>query len=228
MSAFTFLVLYALLQNVDNLVLAAAYRLRNVTITSRSNLIIAGLSGIATGAGVIVAQVVKLNANHFGLGSTTEIIGRGILVMIGVWTLVGYFRARLFPAVNSPHFDERGSALLETRVTAETGRPMSLSEAVISGTALAIDNLAPSFAFGLVNPAPQSLAGAGTILALLTAVFSVASVVVGQAIGARGRNGLRWVSPEIASASLIICIAILDPGDVQELLFHLVRTGTGH
>lgn len=219
MYALEFIALFALLQNIDNLVLAAAYRLKDVAITWPSNLVIAGMSGIATGAGVALAQAVKLNVGEFGLGSAAEVIGRGILVMIGSWTLVCYFRVKLFSNINAPVLKNRPSVSNEGAGASDSGKPMTIAEAIVSGTALAVDNLAPSFAFGLVNPARQSLIEAGATLAILTAAFSVVSVYVGQAIGAEGRSRLRWISPEVASGCLIISIGILDYGDVQHLPF---------
>ena len=45
---FTLLALFAIAQNIDNFVLAGAYRFKNVLIPKQPNLLIAILSGVAT------------------------------------------------------------------------------------------------------------------------------------------------------------------------------------
>jgi putative Mn2+ efflux pump MntP len=211
MSAFIFLILFAALQNIDNFVLAAAYRLKAVSIPLPPNLLIAVLSGLATGIAVILAGVTKGAASNLGFGSASEVIGRGLLIMIGVWTLIGYFRARLFPQLTDP---VKGAADPTTRRCAP--QVMRVSEAMIPGIALAVDNIAPSFAFGLQNATHKGITATGFVLAALTAALSVVSVWVGQAVGGQGRNHLRWISPEIASGCLVIAIALLDPGDFAQ------------
>jgi putative Mn2+ efflux pump MntP len=216
MSALIFLVLFALAENIDNLLLAGAYGLRNVIIPLRANLTIATLSGVATGAGVMSARLSQLEAVHFSLASLSEVVGRGMLIMIGVWALVAHFRAKLFPDLdarlphpNKPRDDHSGSANNDRTV-------MCVSAAMLPGTALAVDNIAPSFAFGLVNPKPDSIVATGFILAALTAALSVTAVWIGQATGKRGIDHLLWISPTMASGCLMIAIALLDPGALAQ------------
>lgn len=212
MSAFSLLFLFAAIQNIDNLVLAGSYRLRNVIIPLRPNLTIAVLSGFATGAGVMLAGVSQVEAAHFGLGSFSEVVGRGILVMIGAWTLIGYFHAKLFADLDESSSGDNERHSGHNVSTNRNEIIMCVSAAMIPGTALALDNIAPSFAFGLVIPKHESIIVAGFILAALTAVLSVVSVWIGQAAGVCGRNRLRWISPEMASGCLMIAIVLLDPG----------------
>ena len=213
MSVPVFLVLFALLQNIDNLVLAGAYRLNSISIPLRPNLVIAVLSGLSTGGAVILAKLSQSEALRFGFGSSSEVVGRSILVMIGVWTLVGYFRARLFLCLENSESGETVAAIIPSGSRGLSGASMSVSAVIIPGTALAVDNIAPSFAFGLVNAKQLNLVAIGLILAALTATCSVFSVWVGQAAGRSGRDYLRWISPELASGCLMIAIASLDPGD---------------
>jgi putative Mn2+ efflux pump MntP len=217
-SSLLFLALFALLQNIDNLILAGAYRLRNVTIGLQSNLIIAVLSGLVSAASVTLAQVTTFETSSLGLGSATELIGRGILVMIGVWTLIAYFRAKLFNDFNGSVRTKDDSDNEPATGSRDQARPMGLSEAMISGTALAIDNVAPSFAFGLVNAGHQNLAAVGIVLGLFTGALSLVSVGLGQRAGAGSRLRLRLISPEFASGCLMIVLAIFDPSEIG---FHI-------
>jgi putative Mn2+ efflux pump MntP len=192
-----------------------------VTICWRSNVMIAALSGIATGAGVTIGQTAKIHAGHLGWGSAPEIIGRGILAMIGIWTLIAYFRSRLYGNLQRCLIDQSSDIGGKKAACPSSFRVMSLSEGAISGTALAIDNIGPSFAFGLVNPGHNTLGGAGPLLALFTAALSLAYVWLAQTAKMRGQNLISWVSPEIVSGCLIIGIAILDPSDIGFRLFAL-------
>jgi putative Mn2+ efflux pump MntP len=212
--ALILLVIFAAVQNIDNLVLAGAYRLKNVLVSLRSNLTIAALSGIATGGAVFFARFSQFEARHFCFGSFSEAIGRSILVMIGVWTLVAYFRARLFPGFAKSFCAKDGFRRRQSGPANCIGSLMSVSEAIIPGTALAMDNIAPSFAFGLVTASQQNLVASGSALSVLIVVFSVLSVWIGQALGRRGRKHLHWMAPEIASGCMMIAIALLDPGDL--------------
>jgi putative Mn2+ efflux pump MntP len=207
------LVVFAVVQNIDNLVLAGAYRLKNVLIPLDPNLTIAALSGIATGGAVFLARFSQCEARHFGFGSFSESIGRSILVMIGVWTLVAYFRARLFPGLAKPFVTTDALGRISIAPGNFTGSSMSVSEAIIPGMALAVDNIAPSFAFGLVAARQQNMIATGFALSTLIVVFSVVSVWIGQAFGGRGKKHLHWLAPEIASGCVMIAIALLDPGD---------------
>src|SRR5258708_9487036 len=79
MSAIAIIVLFAVLQNIDNFVLAAAYRLKNVLIPFRMNVLIAVFSGIATGVPVIVASGIRLETVQIGVNLTTHLPGPGTL-----------------------------------------------------------------------------------------------------------------------------------------------------
>jgi putative Mn2+ efflux pump MntP len=216
MSALILVIVFALIQNIDNAMLAIAYRLRNVIIPLRSNLTVAALSGFATGAGVILAGASRFEAANVDLGSFSELVGRGILVMIGIWTLVGYFRSKLFPYLNEALFRDNELNGGHNGSTSGDKIIMGVSAAMIPGTALAADNIAPSFAFGLVNSGQGSIIIAGFILAALTAAFSVVSIWIGQAAGVRGKNHLHWTSPKMVSGCLMIAIGLLEPRDFVE------------
>jgi putative Mn2+ efflux pump MntP len=212
--SFTLLALFAIAQNVDNFVLAGAYRLKNVRIPRGPNVLIAILSGLATmsaaGVGWAFGETVADKGHWVVLNS----IARGLLIMLGVWTIVGYFWKKLFPQLRQLDGDK---SLADLNASVEgPSVPIHSTEAIVVATALAIDNLAPSFAFGVRHPR-YSFASL-LVLALLTATFSVMLVILGQYAGRRKKlrfqHPLRhFVSPELVSGCLIIVIALFDPGD---------------
>ena len=216
----------AVLQNVDNFVLAAAYRLNNVVIPTSKNLLIALLSGIATGVPVAVAAGLRLEAVQMGFNTAAGVAGRGFLLMLGVWTLVGYFRSRLFPQLGEEESDNNEG---HSRIVKSVGKATLIrtSEAMIAGTALAVDNLAPSFAFGLINPVRQNAFLSGLLLGALAAGFSIVAVVCGQISGRTGRQQLQrllpaFIAPELISGLLLIGIAVV-PLDMDDWVAEFLK-----
>lgn len=206
MAFFLYLLLFAVLQNVDNFVLAVAYRWQKIEIPLSFNLLIAGLSALFTAVGIVAANVTNIEAAQRGWNNYAEVLGRGLLVMMGTWTLIGYFRTRLFPKLNLP--DSEGMVLTTTSMK---GR-----DAFLVGTALAVDNLGPSFAFGLVNRASL---GVGLTLTVLTGIVSVIFVALGVTVGANGQQRLSRLSPKLVTGCLILGIALFDPGDIARNAF---------
>ena len=211
MNAFVFakalalLILFGLLQNIDNFVFAVAYRWQNIGIDWKANCLIAAGSALFTELAMLAASCTQFEALRFGWDNYTEIIGRGLLVMIGVWTLVGCLRLKLFPPKGGSTFDS-GATVSQAEIA-----QMSFKEACFLGVALATDNVGPSFAFGLVN---HSTLGFGFVLSALTAIGSLAAVNSGQAVGAKGRKRVRCLSPKFVAGCLILAIGLFDPADI--------------
>jgi putative Mn2+ efflux pump MntP len=206
----------AIYQNVDNFALAAAYRIKNVAIPWRANLLIAFFSGLATGAAVISGYVsgqgIDAEAEHLGLGSISEKTGRGILIMIGVWIMIGYFRSKLFrqlgnsPDPANPANAERTSAESKSNAIVQIRR----SESFVVAVALAADNLGPSFFLGWAGLIRNDVGLSALVLFGLTVLCSVVAVSLGQLVGERGRLQLRFFPAELVSAVLIIGIGLFD------------------
>lgn len=205
MKLLALLIVFAVVQNLDNFVLAAAYRLKHVHITWRANLIIASLSGIATWTCMTLARGAKLHITEMGFGSTLDLLGRAALITVGCWTLLGCFQDKLFARFGErfarPRSSSRGQPIIQ----------MSFRGAAILGAILAIDNLGPSVAFGLVH---LSTAGLGIALSALTGLASIVCILAGQAAGARGQFRLKGNSSKVIGACLIIALGLLQPFDL--------------
>lgn len=219
-------VFFAAVQNIDNLVLAAAYGLKNVHISFRSNLLIGVLSALATGLALLASSVLRWEAVQLGLKPVTEVIGRGVLLMLGIWTLIGCFRSILFRQLGDFKSVEQGRGGFSRPAVV-----MAAQEAVVVGLALAIDNVAPSFAFGLIDSIRQSPFLSVLSLATLTGVCSIVAVWAGQFMGSKGYGQFQKLRPailrpELISGLLLIGIAIL-PLDTDDLSADLLRPQTG-
>jgi putative Mn2+ efflux pump MntP len=227
MSLVALFIVFAGVQNIDNFVLAAAYGLKNVQISVKSNLLIAALSSIATGTALLVSDVLKWEAGQLGFETATETIGRGILLMIGIWTLVACFGSSLFRQLGDARSARQSAAdQLATVIT------MSTPEALVVGVALAVDNIAPSFAFGLVDSIRQIPLLSISLLTALTGGASLLAVRIGQVLGRKGRGQFRktfatTLKPEFISGMLFIAIALL-PLDADNLAEDFLKLQTMH
>jgi putative Mn2+ efflux pump MntP len=220
-------VLFATVQNIDNLVVAVAYGLKNVHISLKSNFLIAALSVIATGLALISAIVLRSEAVELGFKPVTDVVGRGILLMLGVWTLVGCFRSKLFWQLSNMESDWPN----QDGISRAAGE-MTTAEAAVAGVALAVDNLAPSFAFGLIDLIRQSPFVSGLFLTALTGIFSILAVAQGQFLGRKGYAQCRRffpkiLRPELISGLLFIGIAIL-PFDIDDWAADFLTPQTEH
>jgi hypothetical protein len=156
-------------------------------------------------------------AVQIGLSTGAGVAGRGILLMLGVWTLVGYFRSRLFTQLSEEESDNNDD---RRRSAPGQAALIRTSEAMMAGTALAVDNLAPSFAFGLINPIRQNAILFGLLLGALAAGFSIVAVVCGQISGRKGRAQFQrflpaFITPALVSGLLLVGIAVL-PLDIDD------------
>jgi putative Mn2+ efflux pump MntP len=200
-----FLAAFAVAQNIDNLVLAAAYRIKGVLIPSRQNAVIAFASATATAAATTAGWVLGERARLHGW-QNAEVAGRGILIMLGVWSLVGYLWKKIFRQL-----DQAGAPPSPPK---EKENVINNLELMVVAVALAVDNLAPSFAFGVTQPGQTYV----FIPVLTTLIFfsSILTVGVGQSLGSRGKaffgyRSLHFLAPEIVFGILILGIGLFDP-----------------
>lgn len=194
-------------QNIDNLALAAAYRIHNIMIGRRANLLIAGLSGLASGVAVALGCLLEDRARNW-FGDAFKSVSCGILIMIGVWILVGYFRRRMFPQMFGGSASGKTERLPGNLTGRDKPQPMRRREALVAAVALALDNLAPSFIGGLSGTVGQSPIVAGGLLAAFTGLFSYAAVVQGQAVGRKGHSYVGRLAPDVVAGCLVIAVAL--------------------
>lgn len=195
-------------QNIDNFALAAAYRIKNIVIPWRANMLIAIFSGAASGGAVVLGCMLEEKAQDY-IGDALKSVSCGILIMIGVWILVGYFRSKLFPQLGDPLSDEDTEKLPGNLGARDEPTSMNDREALIAAIALAADNLAPSFLGGLSGTLGQNPALIGILLALLTWLCSLVAVAQGQTVGRTGHMRLRHLAPDLVSGCMVIGVALL-------------------
>jgi len=195
-------------QNIDNFALAAAYRIKNIVIPWPANVLIATLSGVASGGAVALGCVLEDKAQEL-VGDRLKSVSCGILIMIGVWILVGHFRAKLFPQLGSSSVGDDAPPLPENVAARAEPTSIRTRETLVVALALAADNLAPSFLGGLSGTLGQNPTLTGILLATLTGLCSLVAVAQGQAVGRRGQIHLRHLAPDLVSGCMVIAIAFL-------------------
>lgn len=220
------LALFATVQNIDNLVVATAYRLKNASIPIRSNLVISLLSGVATGVPAVIAIQLRSEAVHIGLNTSMALIGRGILFMLGVWSLCVCLRPGLFQRLKTPASCGVSSDSRQTQ-SSKGVRPIRAGEAFVVGLALAVDNIGPSFAFGAIDPIRPGFLLSGVMLAATTAGVSVVAVAWGQTLGQKARARSQYLlpaflTPELIAGFLFIALAIV-PIDTDDLFTDFLK-----
>jgi len=198
----------AIYQNVDNFAFAAAYRIKNVVISWRANIVIAIFSGAASGGAVALGSLLEEKAQNF-VGVVLKGVSCGILIVIGVWILGVYVRSNLFPRLGDSASDDDAEKLIEKIDVHDEPSDMSSREAVVAAIALAADNLGPSFLGGFCGTHGANPALPGILLAALTCLFSVFAVTQGQAIGRMQYLALRRTAPGFVSGLMVIGIALL-------------------
>jgi putative Mn2+ efflux pump MntP len=167
---------------------------------------------------MLVSHLLQSRSLRLGVEEGTEIIGQGMLLMLGTWTLVGYFRPILFRRIETTHVDSQNFM-----ASSKPAAAMATREALTVGVAIAIDNVGPSFALGLIGPVGRSV----FTLTILVGIFSILAVSQGQFFGDRCYAKIRKFDspifrPELISGLLFVIIAILPP-DGGDLITELLK-----
>ena len=117
-----------------------------------------------------------------GLGHASHWIGGGVLIAVGVISLVLARRGPKPEAAEGP----------------ERARPFGTGRAVVTGVALSVDNLAAGFALGTYR---TSLAVAATVFGAVSVIMSLVGLELGARIGAAaGDRG------ELVASAMLVAV----------------------
>lgn len=178
---FLSVVLFTLAVSADGLVVGLAYGVRNIRIPMASLLVIALTSALAVSCSMLCGQT----AAHFLSPAAASSLGAVLLMAMGLYFFMGFFRERVRAAADSPEpllsleLKPLGVIvhILKDPGVADFDRSgvISLKEAMFLGLALALD------AFG-----------AGMGLAMTGAPIFLTAVVVGMIKFIIVHTGARW------------------------------------
>ncbi|MBX5437308.1 MAG: manganese efflux pump [Alicyclobacillaceae bacterium] len=167
------MVAIAVASNLDNAGVGIAYGVRKVRIPWQANLLVAVISGLATGLSGLVGHLLT---RYICLVYATW-IGAAVVIAVGVWVLTSPWRQQRKRG--------RGQANVVSRILTDPiaadidhSHTISPSEAVLLGVALALNALAGGFDAGLAH--------IGVLwTALLVGILSFASLGLSAYVGQR-------------------------------------------
>lgn len=136
----------AVASNLDNAGVGIAYGVRGVRISLTANALIAFISGLVTWISGVAGQVIVLYVPE----RTASYIGAGVMILVGIWVMTDPLRARLRQRVVRQGMLVR---ILQDPLVADfdDSKTISLTEASVLGTALALNALAGGFDAGMAH-----------------------------------------------------------------------------
>ncbi len=153
--------------------LAAAIGIGFGGVTARTRVRVAVVFGVFEAGMPIVGLVVGAGVAG-GIGHAARWIGAGVLIVIGLVTVI--------QALRQPVEPERGEAHPDS-----PHRTDSLGRLILSAFALSLDNLAAGFALGTMH---VGVAEGAIVIGAVSVVMSLAGLELGGRIGAAaGRRG---------------------------------------
>ncbi|MBB6670427.1 manganese efflux pump [Cohnella nanjingensis] len=197
------IVLIGVAANIDNLGIGVTFGARKTRVPLLSNLLIAFLSMAATyvamTAGMYFSELFPL---YWG-----NLIGGGVLVLLGVWGIRKVVRERRKAAASG---EGAGSAQASERIADRTDKDgdhvISWVESISLGFALSVNCIGSSFGAGASGVSPW-------ITALSVGVFSFASVDIGVRLGSKIAKS--WLG---RYSELLGCILLMAIG-CYEMIF---------
>jgi len=181
--------LFAVSSNLDNLVVGFSYGIKKIHVSLLSNLIIAFI----TFAGTLASMLAGSSITHFIPISIASAIGSVILIGIGIFSLIIYFRNRkneaLWHMTGSEKYDKNENKKIE------------YNEAVTLGLALTINNI------GLGIGA--AISGLGVLpTAIGSFIFSILFLYIGNVFGDSFLSEFIGKYAEPIAAIIIIILGI--------------------
>ena len=144
--------------NLDNLGVCIAYGMSGTRVTHAANLMVAVISGVATGLSIAIGSVVAQTMDN----SAAQLAGVLLMASLGMWiTLKALVEGWRQPGQTEPRevykFSVKPLGLVISILTEpdkadlDHSKTIDMSEAIWLGAALAINCLASGAALGLIN-----------------------------------------------------------------------------
>lgn len=164
------ILLFALTSNIDNFTVGLAYGIKKIKVSISSNILIAFISALGTfismSAGLIISKFIPMDISN--------ILGAGIIVLIGLWFIKDFFTKK-----NSKvSTDNQLISVLNNPYEADTDNSgyIDIKESITLAFALTINNL------GLGIGA--SITGLNIMYTtLVTFIFSILTISLGSLLG---------------------------------------------
>ena len=156
----------ALINNLDNVGLCAAYSLRGIRLGQRENLIIAAITFFISGAATFAGA--RLSSASAGSAALCRVLGAGVLIAMGLWSLaapyISRLRARRAEKRPARRADGRGAPVLAAlrdpeRSDLDGSKSIDPREAALLGVSLSLNNVGGCLSAGMLGLSPALTAG---------------------------------------------------------------------
>lgn len=189
------MLLFAISSNVDNLTIAAAYRLQGLKIDWKANLLISAVTGCSTWLSMAAGQSA---ARYFLSEDSAAYLGAVLLIGVGLWFIIDEYkrqhsrsqkyRTERYLRYLGPYFWMRSAA----------DHTVDNREMLILALLLSVNNLGSGIGASMMGIRPV-----GT--AVLVGIFSIISIRLGQWAGSTHlTTRFSQIMPWIAGIILIL------------------------
>lgn len=199
------IIMLGIAANLDNLGIGLAYGIRRIRIPVGSNLIIAGLSGLATALSGFGGHLL-LDILPSGLGN---ILGGGIVAAVGVWTIASYYQDKnknmVLPSPDKELTIENLKIIIEEphKADIDYSGHISTKEAILLGVALAVNASATGLGAGMTG-----LSVIGMTLSVI--IFSLLTITIGDYTGQRCASLYLGDRAALVAGILLIMVGIYE------------------
>jgi len=197
-------VLISISVNLDCFAISLAYGVKKIKIGIYSNLAIAGVTTLGTFSSMTVGKMIS----KFLSASIANLLGSGVLLGIGIWSLWQTLTAeQQEKRKTEAQFENKisYSTLIENpeKADLDNSKFIDIRESLTIAFAVTIDNL--------VGGVGAGISGLNVPLTtFLTFAFSMLALICGYFLGKKFTAKLSGRTAGVLSASLIICIAIYE------------------
>ena len=198
------IILFALSANLDSFTVGLSYGIKKINITPLINILI----GFITSLGTFIAMSIGLAISKFLSIKTANIIGSVMLIGIGVWLTIDFFKKpNNDKNINITYDNETltASQILDNPEQADVDNSGSidLKESLALALALTINN----FGLGL----GASIAGLNIVLTVLfTFLSSVITIKLGEITGKKYLSKVFGKYASLISSIIIIIIGLYE------------------
>ncbi|GFZ31422.1 sporulation protein [Clostridium zeae] len=193
--------LFSLSSNLDNLVIGMAYGIKKIKIYFLNNLLIAGI----TATGTFLSMFLGLFISKFLSNSIANKLGAIIIIILGVYFVIQSIRKFSSNVTSKDLALKDIKAMVEYAEKSDTDKSGDIGtrESIFVALGLTFNNLGTGIA--------ASITGISVPLTtVLTFILSIATIILGQALGSNIIGKLFGKYAPLVSGILLIVLGIIE------------------
>lgn len=193
--------LFAISANIDSFAVGIAYGIKKIEIRFLSNVLIALIGAVGT----YLSMRIGLTLSEFLSVSFANAIGCSVLILMGIWAVMGYFvnRSKKHKKSCASHSNCKRVLDEPELLDKDDSKTLDVKESSALAFALLVNNLG----LGL----GASITGLNIyITVLFTFVFSIFSMILGSLLGKTYLSKLLGESAPLVSGIVIVFLGIYE------------------